>query len=247
MKKFRTLNLYAAVSKGFSPPTNSEYFPTGGLINSHLEPEKGTNYELGLKGLIEKKLFVDVNAFVFHLDNIIIQGRTASGGDTYSNAGDTRQFGAETSLRYAFQVHPLSRTIWLSYAWSDFYYNYKPISGSVLDGEKLPSIPDDALSLGIDHEFLKGFAGSVSYSYTSKIPLNDQNTAYADPFHLVTIKLGYEVMILKNLKARFGAGTENLLNEKYSLGNDINAFGGRYYNAAPGRNFFVSVVLKSQR
>jgi iron complex outermembrane recepter protein len=31
------------------------------------------------------------------------------------------------------------------------------------------------------------------------------------------------------------------------LGNDINAFGGRYYNAAPGRNFFVSVVLKSQR
>jgi iron complex outermembrane receptor protein len=32
-----------------------------------------------------------------------------------------------------------------------------------------------------------------------------------------------------------------LLDEKYSLGNDLNAFGGRYFNAAPERNYFGGV------
>jgi iron complex outermembrane receptor protein len=38
-------------------------------------------------------------------------------------------------------------------------------------------------------------------------------------------------------------GGDNLLNEKYSLGNDINGFGGRYYNAAPGRNYYAGIVV----
>lgn len=36
----------------------------------------------------------------------------------------------------------------------------------------------------------------------------------------------------------------NILNEKYSLGNDLNAVGGRYYNAAPGFNFQVGISWK---
>ncbi|MBK8749045.1 MAG: TonB-dependent receptor [Saprospiraceae bacterium] len=39
-------------------------------------------------------------------------------------------------------------------------------------------------------------------------------------------------------------GVDNLLNARYSSGNDINALGGRYYNPAPGRNFVVSLKLK---
>jgi iron complex outermembrane receptor protein len=34
------------------------------------------------------------------------------------------------------------------------------------------------------------------------------------------------------------AGVDNLLNQKYSLGNDLNAFGNRYFNPAPTRNYF---------
>jgi len=31
---------------------------------------------------------------------------------------------------------------------------------------------------------------------------------------------------------------------KYSLGNDINAFGGRYYNAAPGANYSAGISIR---
>jgi iron complex outermembrane receptor protein len=41
----------------------------------------------------------------------------------------------------------------------------------------------------------------------------------------------------------FFAGIDNLLNQKYSLGNDLNAVGGRYFNAAPGRNYFAGVRI----
>jgi iron complex outermembrane receptor protein len=37
----------------------------------------------------------------------------------------------------------------------------------------------------------------------------------------------------------FYALVDNLTNVKYSLGNDLNAFGGRYYNPSPSRNLLI--------
>ena len=37
---------------------------------------------------------------------------------------------------------------------------------------------------------------------------------------------------------------DNLLNEKYSLGNDLNAFGSRFFNAAPTRNLHTGIVIE---
>ena len=39
------------------------------------------------------------------------------------------------------------------------------------------------------------------------------------------------------------AGIDNAFDLTYSLGNDINAAGGRYYNAAPGRNYYGGISL----
>jgi iron complex outermembrane receptor protein len=42
----------------------------------------------------------------------------------------------------------------------------------------------------------------------------------------------------------FYTGADNLLNETYSLGNDINAAAGRYYNAAPQRNYYAGISFQ---
>jgi iron complex outermembrane receptor protein len=39
----------------------------------------------------------------------------------------------------------------------------------------------------------------------------------------------------------FFGGVDNLLDRKYSLGNDLNAAAGRYYNTATGRNFYLGI------
>jgi iron complex outermembrane receptor protein len=39
------------------------------------------------------------------------------------------------------------------------------------------------------------------------------------------------------------AGVDNATNKRYSLGNDLNAAGNRYYNAAAGRNFYAGLKV----
>ena len=57
------------------------------------------------------------------------------------------------------------------------------------------------------------------------------------------MKLGKE-LILNKCFINFFVGADNLLNEVYSLGNDINAVGSRYFNPAPERNYYAGVRFK---
>jgi iron complex outermembrane receptor protein len=58
------------------------------------------------------------------------------------------------------------------------------------------------------------------------------------------LRIGYKNYLSKQICLEIFAGAENIFNEKYSLGNDINAFGGRYYNVAEGRNFYTGMIFK---
>jgi len=89
-----------------------------------------------------------------------------------------------------------------------------------------------------------GLSGGINYYYSDKIPLNDANSAYAKSYHLVGAKIGFEKLFKNGVSPKISIGADNLLNQHYSLGNDINGFGGRYYNAAPLRNFYVSVAMR---
>jgi len=57
------------------------------------------------------------------------------------------------------------------------------------------------------------------------------------------IKFGKEFILNKHSINVF-AGADNLLNEVYSLGNDINALGSRYFNPAPERNYYAGARFK---
>ena len=82
---------------------------------------------------------------------------------------------------------------------------------------------------------------NITYNFTDKIPLNDANTVYGDSYQLVTAKAGWQVKFKQKHVIDISVGIDNILNEKYSLGNDLNAFGGRYFNAAPERNYYGGV------
>ena len=71
--------------------------------------------------------------------------------------------------------------------------------------------------------------------------MNDANTASAEGYDLLGVRLGWRKAWQERRRLNFYVGVDNLLDEKYSLGNDINAAGGRYYNAAPERNYYVGL------
>ena len=242
------LSAYAVWSKGFSPPTTDELFPTGSFSNPNLSPEKGNSYELGVKGYaLSQRFTLDVSAFYFRLTNTIVQRRDAAGGDYYTNAGSTKQKGLETQLNYSFfkpTFSGKSASVWVSHAWYNFRYNsFKQLTNDY-SGNEMPGVAKHFLTAGAD-ALWKGFYGHLTFQYSSSVQLNDGNTAAADPYHLLSLKVGYKRTFTKITTELFTGG-DNLLNMHYSLGNDINGFGGRYYNAAPLRSFYVGVFLLSR-
>lgn len=245
-KKLAKLTVYSSVSKGFSPPTSAELLPSGSNVNLSLQAEEGINYDLGLRGNLTKDLTFDINAFYFRLKNTIVQRRDAGGGDYFVNAGKTSQKGIETAVTYAFLKNSSffrSGNFWLNHTYHHFRYkDFKQVAAD-FSGNALPGEAPHSVSSGVELFAKNGLLGNVTYFYSAKIPVNDANSEYANAYHLLGAKLGYEKWVGK-MRMKFILGADNLLDQRYSLGNDINGFGGRYYNAASGRNYYASLVLQ---
>lgn len=242
------ISVYTSASRGFSTPTVAEVEKSNGIIGPPLQPEDGIDYELGTRGsLFHGKLFFDVNAFLFHIRNAIVS-RIDTNGVTYSvNAGGTDQHGLETFISYQLADKPMDLLsnvrIWISYTWHDFHYSNFAQDTSNYTGNRLPGVPPQTVVAGLDVALRPGFYMNVTYTYADHIALNDANTAYAGSYNLLGGRVGYRKLLIRKMKVDIFAGADNLFNTRYSLGDDFNAAAGRYYNAAPGVNYFAGLSL----
>lgn len=249
LKKFKNrLAIFGSVSKGFSPPTIAELLPSTGVISTFLEAESGTNYELGGRmSLLKGKLHLEATGFYFKLNNALVGRKDSSNADYYVNAGNTKQRGIEISADYtaSFKSNLFDKiVVRTAYTFNDFKYGDYKKGTADLSGMKLPGVPEHTVSVLADLQFRKNIYFNSTYYYASGIFLNDTNTVAANRYHLLGCRVGWKPVISSILKINIYAGVENLLNETYSLGNDINAAAGRYYNAAPKRNYYAGLSLQ---
>ncbi|GAB2828751.1 TonB-dependent receptor [Ferruginibacter profundus] len=240
--------VFASIAKGFSPPTIAELLPSTGVISTFLEAEEGTNYEVGARtGLLDNKLRVELTGFYFKLNNALVSRKDNSNADYFVNAGNTKQKGIELSADYAtsFDNNILDYlVIRPAYTFSDFKYGDFQKGTTDFSGKYLPSVPKNIFSFLADVQFKKGIYLNSTYYYATKIFLDDANTVAEDGYHLLGGRIGWKTNIKKTAKLNFYFGADNVLNETYSLGNDINAAGGRYYNAAAKRNYYAGIALQ---
>ncbi|HEY8733442.1 MAG TPA: TonB-dependent receptor, partial [Puia sp.] len=241
------LLLYASVSKGFSPPAVSEVLPSTQSINTDLKPENGVSYETGLKaGFFNQRLYVELTGFYFELQQAIVVRKDSSNADYYTNAGSTTQKGIESQLSY--QLFPSSSgivssaRIWASYTLDNFTYGDFKKNSVNYNGKHLPGVANNTFTGGVDLDSKPGIFLHLTYYYSDKMPLDDANSAYASAYQLVGGRIGYSTNRPK-LNMTVFAGVDNAFNVQYSLGNDINAAGGRFYNAAPRANYFVGLSI----
>ncbi len=248
-KKFNNrLSVFGSVSRGFSPPTISELLPSTGVISTFLEAESGTNYELGAKAaLLKGKLRLEATGFYFKLNNALVTRKDSTNADYYVNAGNTKQKGIEISADYTtfFKSNLLDYlTVKTAFTLNDFKYGDFTKGKTEFSGKKLPSVPANTISAIVDLQFKKNIYLNTTYYYAAKIYLDDANSVAADVYHLLGCRVGWKPAIKSNVRINLYTGVDNLLNELYSLGNDVNAAAGRYYNAAPARNYYVGISLQ---
>jgi iron complex outermembrane recepter protein len=239
--------LYASVSKGFSPPAVAEVLPSTTSINTDLQPENGISYETGIKSsFFNKRLYIEVIGFYFELENAIVDRKDSSNNDYYVNAGTSTQKGIESQVSYqllpsAFGLINSAR-IWAAYTLDNFTYGDFIKAGINYNGKHFPGVANNTFTGGVDLNSRPGIFLHLTYYYSDKMPLNDANTSYTGAYQIVGGRIGYSTTI-QNLYLTFFTGVNNALNAKYSLGDDINAAAGRYYNAAPTANYFVGLTI----
>jgi iron complex outermembrane recepter protein len=236
------LAVHASVSRGFSPPTLEEIRTNEGSINRDLQPEAGLNREVGVRWHHPKGWFqADATLFRMELRETIVTYVSDGGVVLFRNAGNTRQDGLELAwaLMSPETLSPAGRGFSLSHSLTlnRFVFRNYERQGVDYSGNALTGVPGEVSVLTLRKQSPQGFGGLVSWNYTSTIPLNDASTVWAPSYQLVQAKVSY------SSTHRWGrwevyVGVDNVLNERYSLGNDLNVFGGRFFQPAPSRNFF---------
>jgi len=240
---------YVSVAKGFSPPTVAEILPSTTVINTTLQAEHGLDYEAGIKtSLLQERLYFEVTAFYYRLQNAIVVRKDSSNADYYVNAGATKQLGIESQASYQLFYSPnnvfRSAKCWISYTLDNFKYDDFKKNSTDYSGKTLPGVANNTVAGGLDIFLRLGVYCNVTYFYSDRMAMDDANATYASSYNLLGSRIGYRKKIKKFMLDIFG-GVDNLFNTKYSLGNDINAAGGRYFNAAPGVNYYAGISLNN--
>jgi iron complex outermembrane receptor protein len=245
-----TIAIRGSVSKGYSLPTISEIRSSDKSINTYLKPEEGINYEVGLRlEMNNGRLIGDLSYYHYKMNNGIVRQVRESGDEHYINAGVIKQRSIEASgsadlLMYQNKGLLRALNYQTSFTYNNFKFEKYRVNGNDFTNNRVTGVPDFIWINTLLLTFPLQLGLNISQNYTSSTPLNDANTFYSKKFHLIQLKAIWNHQIFKTLQIQLFIGIDNLLDEKYSLGNDINAFGHRFYNPAPERNYYGGLKMR---
>jgi iron complex outermembrane receptor protein len=236
----------ASVSRGYSTPTTAEIRPTDHSINPNLQAQFGWNYETGFRlRNNDESMFLDASVFDYRLQNAIVPRFNADETQYYINAGGTNQPGLELNFSWwiirqnnSSFIRGLQVNESLTLDRFKFSSDYHDATSNYA-GNPLTGVPEQVAVTSFQIKFPQQLSLFIQHNYTAKIPLNDGSTIYAPHYNLLQAKASWQHQINRKAYFEIYAGADNLLNEKYSLGNDLNAVGSRYFNAAAPRNYYV--------
>jgi iron complex outermembrane receptor protein len=238
-----SLRLYGNVSTSFDPPATTElanpYGSTG--FNQDIESQTATNYEVGLKGLLSGRLRYDLA--LFHIDvkdEIVPFELEGSGQSFYRNAGRSTHDGLEALL--VLELLPgLSGSA--AYTWSDFTFDeFRDPVGAVYDGNRIPGIPEHLFNIALDWTHESGLYAGWDMLYAGRFYADNANSVEAGDYLVSNLRGGFRWQADRWSLEPF-IGVNNLFDERYMSNIRLNAAFGRYYEPAPGRNFYGGVRL----
>lgn len=237
----KQVNVYAILAKGFSAPTLAEFRPSDGNFYGNLDAESGWNIETGIKAVMaNERVLFDIAFYRFKLNNAIVRRNSNSGAEYFINAGGTLQQGLELMIK----TYPVKKgmgrvkelSLWSGYTYQPYRFTNYRQGNTDYSNNKLTGVPSGSWIMGCDLQLRNGIYVTSFLNTVSAIPLNDANDAYAKPYQLLQGRFGYRIK-----KIDIFMTVDNALNQVYSLGNDINALGRRYYNTAAPRNYMFGM------
>lgn len=260
--------VHGSISEGVSNPTIFEQIDPSFIYNwqfaappAQLNPERGVNYELSLKGKERfSGIVFELTAYQLNLTNAILPRDTSIfpfviGEEVqltyYVNGGSAIQRGAELMLQRNFT--PKSSSWWNSLnviataTLQDFRFNDYSLNDVSYNNKRFPGTPGHTATLGAQLTcFNEHLMLSVQDYWFDKAPLNMNNSVYLPAYHLMNVKAEGQWNVLNGfLTIIAGVGYNNVLNTEYTSFANLNNGAGRFYNPMQLGNAYGSLTLKA--
>ncbi|MFQ6045966.1 MAG: TonB-dependent receptor family protein [Gemmatimonadales bacterium] len=237
---------YVSVATSFETPTTTELInrPDGaGGLNTDLEPQHATNFELGVRGRVGTVMEYSLALFDAQVTDELIpfESPTEPGRTVYRNAGSSTHRGLESrvALRSTLGVR-----LSAAHTYADYRFEKFEVEGDTLDGNRIPGVPRHYLHVSAEYGRAAGFWIAVDNTLSSSMYVDDRNTeeAMAEGWWTVTARAGWNGSIGRWRLAPF-VSLLNLFDRRHAGSVVVNARFGRYYEPAPGRNVLVGAEI----
>ena len=229
-------NIYFSTGTSFETPTLNELSnnPNGSGLNKNLDPSSSVNYELGWRKSVSNFL-LQATAYLINTDNEILPYELEEfpGKNFYRNVGSTTRYGIELSSQLLFSNGKLN----LSYTNSKNIFKDFNLDGDSLKDLSIPGIPDEILDIELIFNLSKRQSIVISNRLIGELYADNLNETKTSSYNL--LNLTYSKGVFK--KSQLYLGVNNLLDVNYYDNIRINAFGKRYYEPAPKRNFHFGI------
>ena len=241
-------NQYISFSyaQSFETPTLSELSnaPDGSLgFNETLDPVKSNNIELTYRGkqFIKNsyKLNWEVSGFISESNGEILPYELPEFPQRqfFKNSGATQRRGVEAMVSLIGNILEWSNSA--SFANFTFKEN---TAITELSGKRIPGIPSHHFNSQIQIKLPAQGQIRLEYQHIGALMANNNNSVKVAPYNVLNLS-GAKQLPLKNGALKLFAGINNLTNSLYFDNIRINAFGGRFYEAAPTRHLYMGIEL----
>tara|TARA_Y100000782_G_C10186870_1_gene267176 strand:+ start:1015 stop:3123 length:2109 start_codon:yes stop_codon:yes gene_type:complete len=233
-----TKMIFANYSTSFETPTLNELSnnPDGSGFNEDLKAQTATHYEVGVKGYLFNKSRFQVSVFYIESKNELIsyQIEEFAGKDFYKNVGETQRQGVEFYVDYPFTKNIKASANWAFY---DFTFTDFVEEGESYNGNFLPGLPNYQGNIHLMVNVLKHFKVDLQNQFIGQIYVDNANSSSQVPKAITNVSVKY-TFEKEKFKLTPYFGVNNIFQTEYADNIRINAYGGRYYEAAPNMVLF---------
>ena len=233
------LALFANVATAFETPTTTELAnrPDGaGGFNPDLEPQRTLSFEAGARHN-GAALEWEVAAWRARVTDALVpfEVPSAPGRQFYRNAGSATRHGVEAAIGAEW---PRDLEWRLAWTWIDARFDDFTVDSTSFSRNRVPGIAPHRVDLGVTRRGERWLAG-LEATYSAAVPVDDANSAEAQPFTVLDGRAEWRLHSGGDSGIWLFGGIRNLLDEQYVGSVVVNAFGGRFYEPAPGRSVYV--------
>lgn len=242
--------IYGNISRGFSNPTVEETLTPDGVINPDVSQEKGVNYEIGSRLLMDKnRLKIDLSLYQMNIRDLLVGERVQEDRFVGKNAGKTRHRGLELGINYTWDLNKnIQVSPFINYTFNDHEFLEFIDEETNFSGNALTGVPNLTGTAGIQVRLFDGFYLNTTHQYLGAVPLTDENDLSSEPFSVFHTRMGYLKKITNRITLGFDFGINNIFDVVYAQSVLINTqgFGGReprYFYPGDALNYYVSIRL----